>query len=205
MYHDDKEVVMLALTQHRNPEDEAYSKLVVEQLVYVINDFKDFMDIYNTYGDSNRSESNRIITRLIPTIIFFKSPYCEACCEFINLGDKSSSYDLFKKVDGVYNVKKYDYNLKRYYATKKAMVNNLHATLKAFDLSIYSFCRKIGVSPSSLSQMIYTFKNSNAKVPRKPVIELTDDIYRKVLRELKYLFNTYELGFMFTPEEWGVL
>lgn len=206
MYYDDKVVIMRAQTQKRNPEDEAYCKLVVSQLEYVVEDFKNVMNYYNTFGDSSRINSNKIIFKLIPTMIFLKSPYCESCCEFLNLGDKTTSYDLFGKLNRLYNTKNFDFNLKRYYGTKYAMSDNLHATIRSFDAGLYQFCRKINISSSTLASMMYTYKEKEMeKNVRKPSKEMSDEVYIRSLKELKYLFTEMGLGFMFTPEEWGVL
>jgi len=209
MYHDEREIIMRAQTAVRNPEDKPWADLCTEELVANVEDFKCVMDIFNVFGDSERKFSNRILKKLIPTMIFLKSGHCETCCEYLCLGDRTSSYNLFQKLDRIYSKDgTFKWDLSRYFDTKKRMAENLHAVLSGFDISMSSFCKKTHLNSTMLTSMIYGNCNDTANgVPRKtaarrPTYEMTNLVYYKCLKELHYIFNTYELGFMFDVENW---
>ena len=210
MYHDEKQVIFKAQTRSVNLEDKPWLDLASEELIINIEDFKAVMSIYKTFGDIDRKQTNRMLNIIIPCMIFLKSSHCEDCCEFLNLGDKTHSYNLFEKLDNLYNVDHmFNWDLRRYYTTKRAMQENLWATINAFGITLFAFARKIGINASALSAMLYGYtkldvvaygkENKNSK---KPKFEMSDEAYKKCLKELHYIFNTYDLGFMFNPEDW---
>lgn len=183
-------------------EDAAYMRLASAILTQNIDDFKEGIARYKLYkrGLANGIEAFEYI---IPSVIFFKSKRCSSMIAFLGL---EADYDIFTKLDRLYNTKHYSYNVFNIVRTYKDMALYLQKILHAFDVSIDEFCKGYldGMSVSKLRHYIYIKRktdNPKIKKPRvtKPQEEMDSLIYDEICDGLKKLFNEYEMDDFFVP------